>query len=336
MKITDDAGRLELYFFGPGVGESIAIRLPSGDWGVVDCYAKSPNAEENVLVFLKKRGVQKLAFFCLTHPHADHFSGAHWLLKEYRGKIDRIWRHPGFSTRDITMRMLLAGKVKARRFQDTEAEELVDEYATLLHEIDQAKHALISDGYRRVVAPVTLLEGGNFIIRALRPTSFILDEIESHIVRQDASDGFLLLDESEGELLNSLSVVLAIEFGKIAVYLLADAQGAGDRLHHTRDDFTAIKVAHHGSANGFAAETLVSKGVKFGVITPYLRSQLPRLRMIERYNEACESLVITGKRPLPRPKKIVPGLKNARLTKSDDSWAAISLDEDGDLQEISL
>ncbi len=37
----------------------------------------------------------------VTHPHEDHFFGAHRLLRHYSGHIKRIWHHFGFTTRDI-------------------------------------------------------------------------------------------------------------------------------------------------------------------------------------------------------------------------------------------
>ena len=38
---TTDSNRLELHVIGASQGESIVLKLPSGGWGVVDCYASS-------------------------------------------------------------------------------------------------------------------------------------------------------------------------------------------------------------------------------------------------------------------------------------------------------
>jgi hypothetical protein len=51
-------------------GESIIIKLPSGHWGIIDCY--SPNLTDPkyhpVIQRLKQLEVTELEFVALTHP----------------------------------------------------------------------------------------------------------------------------------------------------------------------------------------------------------------------------------------------------------------------------
>jgi hypothetical protein len=274
------SGALQLFFFGPSIGESIVVHLPDGQWGVVDCYTAVSSKVGGVREFLKQKKVNRLAFFCLTHPHADHFLGADQLLQDYAGRVDRIWRYPGFTSRDVTARVILAAKVKARRMQDPEALQLADEFVKVLAAIDAAKRSLGDEAYRRVIGPMALLQADTYTISALRPTSRMVDDIEPHIARRDTNRGYLLLGEEEGAILNSLSVVLLIEFGEARAFLLADSQGARDSVRTNSTHCAAIKIAHHGSSNGlgaggFGGADRPRYGVRCAVITPYIRSRLP-------------------------------------------------------------
>jgi hypothetical protein len=87
---------LTIHVIGAGIGESIILELPNGQWGVVDCYASkiSDETTNQTLNFLKRRKVETLAFLCLTHPHQDHFRGITHLLNRYKGKLERFWIFP--------------------------------------------------------------------------------------------------------------------------------------------------------------------------------------------------------------------------------------------------
>src|SRR5438128_1286735 len=81
---------LELHVLGGGEGESIILRCPDGHWGVIDCFNPSTKVEDNPTVnFLVNRGVQELAFACVTHPHSDHYRGMHEVVRKFRPK--RFW-----------------------------------------------------------------------------------------------------------------------------------------------------------------------------------------------------------------------------------------------------
>ena len=70
---------LYVFVLGPGTGESIVLRLPSGDWVVIDSYKPSMDVPLAVHV-LKKYEVRKLGALVLTHPHEDHYLGMPELL----------------------------------------------------------------------------------------------------------------------------------------------------------------------------------------------------------------------------------------------------------------
>src|SRR5579872_584692 len=95
--MTEDFGGvaedlLEVHVINAGVGESIVIRMPGEGWGVVDCYSRcaaDPDANPTVR-FLRDRGVVRLEFLCLTHPHDDHYRGMSHLLELFNPRY--FWR----------------------------------------------------------------------------------------------------------------------------------------------------------------------------------------------------------------------------------------------------
>ncbi len=75
-QLEDD--RLYMFVFGPGFGESIAIRIPPNDWVVVDsCLVGGSAAAKHPIA---QYGGQ-LSCLVLTHPHRDHYPGFDSLLE---------------------------------------------------------------------------------------------------------------------------------------------------------------------------------------------------------------------------------------------------------------
>jgi beta-lactamase superfamily II metal-dependent hydrolase len=345
MTPETQAGRaaqtLQLFFFGPGVGESIIVRLPCGQWGVVDYYASPSASKPEVLEFLRSRKIKKLAFFCLTHPHADHYQGAHRLLEEYEGRIERIWRYGGLSGKELCTRIISAAHAQHSLKGDPEAKELADDFLALLQALSKAGKSLPMENYRRITAPGSLLKTDCCEIFALRPGSAIIDEVEGRIAKKIVAKGYLLLNEEEGSVLNSLSVVLLIKFQRASVILLGDAVGASEDIHGGAGKFSALKIAHHGSANGLGAERLktrsaMGKAIPIGVITPYNRSGLPREAMLANYRAAVQSLILTGSMEAVRPRKWVDGMDNPRLAHGSlGQWHGVEIFGSGAVRRVS-
>ena len=183
---------IRVYVCGAGVGESLLLGLPGGEWGLIDCYLPSASAAAKMLAVLSKLGVNRLTFVCLTHPHYDHYSGLHYVLNEYAGRIDNIWRHPGLSARDSIARVLLAAKIRSRRNSDPEADKLADGYLKVLEAIDAATKDMPHEQYIRVVGPRLLLERKSYKLEALGPSSSLLDIVEGNIGKINTNDGCLL------------------------------------------------------------------------------------------------------------------------------------------------
>jgi beta-lactamase superfamily II metal-dependent hydrolase len=91
MPASLDEGRLYIFVFGPGYGESVAVRVPPDEWLVIDsCRIEKQAAALHVL----RRYGGKLALLLLTHRHMDHYRGFVDLIAW--GKWNRIgcndWR----------------------------------------------------------------------------------------------------------------------------------------------------------------------------------------------------------------------------------------------------
>jgi hypothetical protein len=208
-------------------------------------YITEKNSENGVLDFLEEKKVGRLAFFCLTHPHADHFQGAEKLFDRYRDRIDRLWIWPGLSHRDFQAKILMAVEARAQLTNDflrqmghtghcPETDDLINGFRKVIGAIEATRH---KTAFRQPNVPpneaLTLIGTESYKIEALRPDPNLVRDIEIQILKEAVrTDGFVALEEDEGSLINSLSIVLQLEFGKARVLLLADAEGADEVLPH--------------------------------------------------------------------------------------------------------
>ncbi|MEW6307633.1 MAG: ComEC/Rec2 family competence protein [Bacillota bacterium] len=66
-------GALEAHILDVGQGDAAAIRVPNGDWVLVDGGPRARSGD--VVAALKGLGVTRLAVVVATHPHEDHIGG---------------------------------------------------------------------------------------------------------------------------------------------------------------------------------------------------------------------------------------------------------------------
>jgi beta-lactamase superfamily II metal-dependent hydrolase len=104
------ARKLTVYLFNVGQGDNILLRLPNGEYGIIDCHYDAPNlnqTEPPALTYLKKvrRRLNPatplvLSFICISHPDTDHVMGVSDLLnwiknKENKARLKNLWLFPG-------------------------------------------------------------------------------------------------------------------------------------------------------------------------------------------------------------------------------------------------
>jgi hypothetical protein len=323
---TKPAPALRIYCMGPGFGESIVLHLPCGGWGVVDSYH---GAKGGTVDFLRELGVGRLKFFCLTHPHDDHYRGAHRIFSEYSGRIERLWRFPGLTV-DYLKRLAAATRARDRFMGDPEAGPIAADYLRTVQCFVQERDKLDSDRYRQVIAPAVLLQDENYKIEAKGPDTRCIEDFQARFAKILVKSAPLLLNDEGGQLINSISVVLAISFGDAQIWLLGDAQGA--HLFLSGDSaatYAAVKIAHHGSSNGFAAGTFTSdpkrRSIDHAIVTPYVRSGLPNPQMKARYTNACTRLVQTRQAPSRSPRQFIPTMNRARVLSESVIWSGVEV-----------
>jgi len=74
-------GRLQIYALDVGQGDSSLIITPEGKSVLID--AGTPQAADEVVAALRKRGVQSLDLAVATHPHADHIGGMRQVIENF-------------------------------------------------------------------------------------------------------------------------------------------------------------------------------------------------------------------------------------------------------------
>jgi competence protein ComEC len=88
------AGSLQIYLLDVGQGDGLLIVSPGGKHVLVD--AGTPQAGDEVVAALRKRGIQSLDLLVATHPHADHIGGMKRVLDNFPVKnfLDSGQEHP--------------------------------------------------------------------------------------------------------------------------------------------------------------------------------------------------------------------------------------------------
>jgi hypothetical protein len=298
-----DSTKLEVHILGAGKGESIVIKLPNGQWGVVDCYASSAADPDSnpTRAFLKSRGVEQLEFLCLTHPHDDHFSGMSTLIDEFQPR--EFWR-PSCLAPELVR--LLAKYYAIRGIEEGEesltasARELVRIYSKVRTNVLEGRLKVQRGVARMTVYPVPARQTGEFQIDCLAPSGTEIEVFEGAILGclDERSRIVSRLTRSHH---NRISLVLRLVYGQTRVLLCGDLEREGWEV--LREDFgtetltaSAVKVGHHGSPNGYCDglwRSLASNGRPVAVFAPSWAHRLPKIEAIEHISQFASTLYAT-------------------------------------------
>jgi beta-lactamase superfamily II metal-dependent hydrolase len=282
---------IEVHVFGGKIGESIALKMPGNLWGVVDNYTPvlaDPRTNPS-LRFLESRGVNRLNFLCLTHPHTDHYRGMSYLLDRF--DPDRVWLFGAITHRDLHAKVaeVLRLKADASNFEQDEAQE-VDELVRIFDQVRQKTE----DRARTPRVDVRLLQLDQRLLRLDSDPPLIITAIgapgalavlyaRSLVACFDSEDNFLA-EEVPSVNHNLISGGLLIEYGRARVVLGGDMEARSwqEAMRcfeaEGRLGSNLVKVSHHGSADGYCdglwANLSPGKSA-FAVITPYVNRRLP-------------------------------------------------------------
>lgn len=227
-------------------GDSILIEFPGGSWGVVDCKQEGPG-EPSALRFLRSKGVRDLAFVCLTHPHADHFSGLPSILDSYAGRIGEFWC---FGLDSLHHRKFLTVKSNAATtgHKRREFEQLCSIFQYMYQRLQ-------GGNVRFLQANGRLPNFGGVDVDCIAPHAREVGRYKSSLACWLDHPDRYRADE------NQLSAVLRLRYGETTVVLGSDASTSSWRdvvvdaaKMRGSLDSELVKVSHHGSRQGYSEE----------------------------------------------------------------------------------
>lgn len=298
---------VEFHFFGNGKGESTILKTPLG-WGVVDSFTYQGRIP--TLDFLKSRGVTKLHFLALTHPHEDHFAGMDEIV-EYFSSLDGIqefWRYPGIDAKHLFPLLEMRSKSvpEPRRSRQLAAVGGLKKTFLLLGELIKGKKTEL----KTAVLGMELLrsEAHDLEIRAISPPGSMSAEAEQ--VLADAISSKTSRVKAPDWDLNKLSFALQVRESGIEAVLGGDTPAASweDCISSSswrRCEARVLKCPHHGSTKDnkdSILDQLHSHGSGLAVLTRYSPSRLPRASALNNLPNRFARVLVLGEEVL-KPSK---------------------------------
>jgi beta-lactamase superfamily II metal-dependent hydrolase len=291
--MTTDAAQplLELHVLSAGVGESIVLHLPNGEWGVVDCYASSvDDADTNAAIhFLKQRGVHRLEFLCLTHPHDDHYRGMSHFFDLF--DVRYFWRFGGMPGEKLAnLAIQIEGSALVAR--DSHAVEAVNDFQRTLNRVTALRKARSLRVKHMIdiqsLYPEPSSETAPFQVLSIAASTNQVETFEEGLKACFTKQGKL---RKKGPKLdpNTVSAALLIRFGSTVIILGGDVEKQGwvETVRLLGEDKLAahaVKVSHHGSPNGYIDglwAAFARNGGPYAVITPFQKHRLPEQAAVE-------------------------------------------------------
>ncbi len=327
MATIDADQRLEIYIFGGTIGESTVVRLPSGRWGVIDCYSPSIRDRNRnpVRTFLAARNVSVIEFLCLTHPHHDHFRGMSHLLDDLDVKY--FWRPAAMEGQRLGWIIKSYQQSRKIQYEATRAAALADadvgpltdsaELMSIFQIVDRKRKLRNEPGIRFANINTRLYPGpidgeGDVLVEAVAPSGEQVERYEQAL--RSAFDQNGRFNSRSHQHHNLASIALRIRFGRTQVIIGGDVQEEGwsDALEQCRGDqleATLVKVSHHGSENGYCDglwEQHSAGGRPISVICPYARFHLPAPTAVSHIRRFSSSVITPCLSALRPPPELVP------------------------------
>jgi competence protein ComEC len=81
---------LRVTFLDVGQGESSVIEFPKGEVMLIDGGKAEPDMGRMVVApYLWSKGIKRIRYLVLSHPHPDHYGGLMYIIDNF--KVDEIW-----------------------------------------------------------------------------------------------------------------------------------------------------------------------------------------------------------------------------------------------------
>jgi beta-lactamase superfamily II metal-dependent hydrolase len=250
--------RLKIFILGQRLGESIIIKTPRGDIGVVDSYARESEDESSnpTITRLKSLKMDRLKFIALTHPHQDHFRGLPSLFKAFSGKVAEFWRPPFDKSNLVSLFQSLDAEVRAESSYPIK-EAMRGAAKTLAQLLSIAaeegkRHSMRS---RLMQENCILLQEPEhqFYIKCMAPCAAATLDYQRGLFNRALQGASVGASEHH----NMISSVIEIRFGSWVGILGGDAERRAweqilscEELDWAVVNSTFVKVSHHGSPTG--------------------------------------------------------------------------------------
>jgi metallo-beta-lactamase superfamily protein len=334
---------IELSVFGPGTGEAILLHCGHGHWVAIDCARLDGRCWP--LWYLAQIGVEPsaLKLIVISHWHNDHISGLSELLSA-AGNATVAFSN-AIQTQEF--RQLLATFNAAVRGNNRSK---VDEITLCMELIQQRLNASTPPVHlaqqHLPLMDATISEGVRATAVALSPST--LDIIDARTSFDELSA--LGIDKRPKPLSasspNHASVVVYVQINENSIILAADREtrnhaGKGWEVIvgnpiSNQVPADALKVAHHGSPNGFYSGLwpglIVPDSV--GVVTPFARHNLPEPGTLRQYlakgmrlyatawphTRARWRLPLSPSAKINRPRQMEPGMVSLRKMILNGTW----------------
>lgn len=238
---------LSVWVLNAGQGDSIVIRFPDNSWGLVDSNAPPNSDGPPALKILRENNVRSLSFVCLTHPHADHYSGLAKILSHYEGHVGAFWM---FNIDSAHIRKFLWSQYQKNATTPTRREKYV-ELETIFKLFRKMEKAGLA---YRLIGGLRLPPCGGVTIDCLGPLPRDIGEYQNQLARSKEPQNYRA-DE------NLLSCVLRLRYGTSTMLLSSDAPtrswpAVWKETKKRQESFVAnaVKVSHHGSQYGHHEE----------------------------------------------------------------------------------
>lgn len=305
---------LGVHIIGPGYGELIVIELPNGRFGLIDCFRAPPLDPKDrdkpppPLQFIRQRNkAVPLAFLAVTHPHLDHCNDAHQILAKCGKTVHEAWLFGAWNSN------FLAGYYKrlAKLWQREDIEEAlaVRPGTTFwqIHEFEKRLDALRaasrpSRPHKRYILDRNreLDLGDGVTCKFLAPGDDAKDRYEGSLkayCRAQVTGGAGKVNH------NLASGVLMLKYGDTVVILPGDAETAtwgellGDHLAEIVNcKLCILKVAHHGSPNGYHDalwDALAPRTTVIAVVTPF--QSRPASEIVSKMVDHASLVAVTNR-----------------------------------------
>ncbi|MHA3703751.1 MBL fold metallo-hydrolase [Jatrophihabitans sp. YIM 134969] len=270
---------LEVSLFGPGVGESIALHLPGGEWLVVDSCLDRTTGRSAARSYLERLGVtlDNVKLIVATHIHDDHLRGIADLFAD--APAARFVLPQAIGPREFANLISFDEGLAAAATGRTNSE-----IAAIGREVvKRIESGSPASPVARAVEGRVLLESEEYEVRALSPSdeavTLAMQKLHEAFTSEEQLKESAFIDPNE------LAIALWVQAGNASILLGSDLTNGPERCGWSAvlatfapaQKASLFKVPHHGSPTSQNDEVwsqLLDDGA-VAVVAPYRAGRRP-------------------------------------------------------------